>query len=137
MESAQRHEFAKHFSVKAATFDPSTGNVAVEFRSGETRTYAGFSAEEFATWCTFDKPGQWFADNVRQRPGLHPLVPDLALAEPVARRDVDLEPVVAPTPIPEPPTAEPGPAAPAPPAPADRRRYSLARARASRQPKGE
>ena len=78
-----KHEFGTP-TLRSADFDPETGHVSVAFASGPPRTYAGFTAEEFAEWCAAEKPGAWFNNNVRQKAKAHPeIVAEAPAEEPV------------------------------------------------------
>lgn len=76
----QRHEFSRSSNVQAATFDPDTGIVEVEFKK-DRRRYGGFTAQEFAEWIEARSAGSWFFQNVRKCPDKHPEIVDSSTAE--------------------------------------------------------
>lgn len=102
----QRHEFSKTASVRAATYDPETRTVAVEFKNGRTVSFGNISPEMFAEWCAAAKAGQWFHDRIRMQPAEHPQLPSAptsaadaapAILENVARCEADAMPSAQPS----------------------------------------
>ena len=64
-------------NIRAASLDPATGICTVEFKSGKSYRYGGFTAELMAAWRDAPSAGSWFNAYVKNRTDIHPLIADL------------------------------------------------------------